>query len=378
MRREGAVSRLVRATREGRLLQVIGNRIKRRPVANHVRWHGAADQGDAVQALTTWGREMVRDKPGTILLVGSDDGVRRLVMRELSKSGVALAVLSEDELAHYDADTPVAGVLCTAVDVLGQARIARLINAHPQLAFLRFEYVYGLDPAQRRFAQWDEYAETFFVSPVLLQDPNPYSIYAESLHHFEQKCGLRDFLDLFQMLTELIRREVPGDIAEFGSYKGHSGWLIARSLQALGSDKQLWMFDMFEAFPDEQWGVDQFWSSTHAVDFGDVRDKLAAFPNVRLVKGDFTQTLRDSAVQSLALAYIDCDSYRATRYLLDTLPDDYIEPGGLMICEDYGHPALLGNRVAVHEVMDGRKDFARQFSQFSGLYMFTKLTKGTA
>ena len=378
MTRMDAVSRLLRATREGRLLQVIGNRIKRRPVANHVRWHGAEDQGDAVQALTTWGREMVRDNPGTILLVGSDDGVRRLVMRELSKSDVALAVLSEDELPHYEVDRPVAGVLCTAVDVLGQARIARLINAHPQLAFLRFEYVYGLDPAQRRFAQWDEYADTFFVSPVLLQDPSPYSIYAESLRHFEQKCGLRDFLDLFQMLTELVRREVPGDIAEFGSYKGHSGWLIARSLQALGSDKQLWMFDMFEAFPDEQWGVDQFWSSTHTVDFEDVRGKLAAFPNVALVKGDFTQTLCDSAVQSLALAYIDCDSYRATRYLLDTLPEDYIEPGGLMICEDYGHPALLGNRVAVHEVMDERKNFARQFSQFSGLYMFTKLTKGTA
>lgn len=365
--------RLVSAWREGRLGAALARRLGLSSNSSRVRWHGAENQAQAVATLLEWGRGMAASDQERVLVIGPDDPLRRRLEAQLRRHRVASEIRAIDELEGFKPADNLAGVLCTATSVREQTTIARVISAHPYLSRLRFEYVGGLDPAQQQFVELDEYRDTFFISPVLRDKPDPYSIYTESLQYFEQKCGLRDYLDLYQVLAEIVRRKVPGDIAEFGSYKGHSGWLIARSLQALGSDKHLWMFDMFEAFPEEPLGVDQFWSATHEVDFSQVRDKLAHFERVKLVKGDFTQTLGESSLERLALAYIDCDSFRATRFLLERLPDNYLATGGTMICEDYGHPALLGNRVAVHEVMDGRVDFVRQFSQFSGLYMFTKM-----
>lgn len=354
-------------------------RLGRMSVAQRVHWLGARNVDEGLYSLAARARAVQRQLPpaeqaNPFLVVGPDDDFRHRLVADVEAMGMRTVVATAQTLAAT-ANRPYVAVLCTALTAAEQTRIAAIANAHPQLAHCRFEYLSGLEPAQQQFQQWDEYADTFFVSPVLRDEPGPYAIYAESLRLFKQKCGLRDFLDLYQALADVVRRQVPGDIAEFGSYHGHSGWLIARSLQALGSDKTLWMFDMFESFPSEQLGIDQFWSQTHHVDFEEVRRKLGTFPNVRLVKGDFTVTLPGSGLPRLALAYLDADSYRGTRYLLEQLGDARLAVGGLMICEDYGHPALLGNRLAVHEMMDGQRHFARYYSQFSGLYHFIKLAE---
>ena len=350
-------------------------RLRRMSVAQRVHWLGARNLDEGLYSLVARARAVHRSRPELpVLVVGSDDAVRARLLGALQAHGLE-AVAADAQSLPAVADRDYAALLCCALDYAEQQRIAALANAQPRLAQTRFEYLAGLDPAQRQFAEQDEYADTFFVSPVLRDEPGPYAIYAESLRLFEQKCGLRDYLDLYQALRELTRREVPGDIAEFGSYRGHSGWLIARTLQAFGSQRTLWMFDMFESFPSEQLGIDQFWSKTHHVDFDEVQRKLAGFTNVRLVKGDFTRTLPASGLPQLALGYIDCDSYRGTRYLLEALSGERLAVGGMLICEDYGHPALLGNRLAVHETMDGRRDYAHHYSQFSGLYHLTKLAE---
>ena len=371
------------ALKQGRLLELVQARTLalagRMPMPQRVRWLGANSKAEAATSLVVWGRALAKvavpPEPTSLILVGPSDTLQKQVAAGLADAKSRIHCVPVEFIEQFSVSDAAhcVGILCTSLDTHTQTLIARKLSAHAQLSTVRFEYVSGLDPAQKQFAELDEYADTWFVSPVLQDQPNPYEIYTESLQHFEQKCGLRDYLDLYQALADLVRRQVPGDIAEFGSYKGHSGWLIARSLQALGSDKRVWMFDMFESFPEEHLGVDQFWSSTHHVDFNQVQAKLSGFDNVVLVQGDFTQTLVESEVQQLALGYVDCDSYRATRYLLETLPDRYLSVGGLLICEDYGHPALLGNRVAVHEVMDKHKNFARYYSQFSGLCSFIKL-----
>lgn len=253
-------------------------------------------------------------------------------------------------------------------------RLARRALGDAQLRSVPLEYVSGLEPEQRQFRRQDEYADHGFVSPVLLAEPSPYALYAESLERFEQKCGLRDFLDLYQMLVSVHEREVPGAVAEFGSYRGHSGWLIARSIQALGSNRAVHLFDTFERFPPETEGIDYFWSQTHQVDFDEVRAKLGELPAVRLVRGEFEDTLPRSGLGEIALAYVDCDSHRAVSYLAEALFEHHLGPGGVIVFEDYGHPALLGCRVAVHEYFDGRRDCIRFFSQFSGLYIVVKVS----
>lgn len=359
--------------RNSRVAALLRRRLGRAPVGDLARWHGVADPVKAARALAQWA-EQECNGGGWALVVGGNDVADVPVKEQLYRAGVGFQTTDLESLPAWTISSGglPSIVLCAYPDAQRTMATASIMADHPQLQTVRYEYVSGLEPERSVFAERDEYRDTWFVSPLLLDSPSPYEIYAASLRHFEQKCGLRDYLDLYQALSHVVRAGIDGDIAEFGSYRGHSGYLIARTLDAFGSDKRLFMFDTFESFPEERYGVDRFWSRTHDVDFESVRKKFQGIDRVTMVKGDFTDTLETSGVNRVALAYIDCDSYRATKFLIDALMPTKITPGGLLVCEDYGHPALLGNRVAVHEALSRHPVAFRWFSQFSGLFVLSK------
>lgn len=340
-----------------------------------MRWFGAQSVRDASRALAIRAASIVSLSGGWILLVGEDGPLRRGVAGEFERRGLChrwVRTVGESVPSPSQEGTPA----CIVVADVKAARIteaARAALLNPGLAEVPVEYATGLESERLQLREQDEYADAVFVSPVLLSDPSPYALYAASLERFEQKCGLRDYLDLYQLLRSVIERKIPGDVAEFGSYKGHSGWLIGKTLEALDSDKAVYMFDTFDVFPAESAGVDYFWSNTHRVNLHEVREKLADLPKVHLVPGEFEHTVPGTTVDRLALAYVDCDSHRAVSYIARALFNDHLSPGGVMVFEDYGHPALLGCRIAVHEYFDHRTDCVRFFSQFSGLYVVVKL-----
>jgi hypothetical protein len=57
---------------------------------------------------------------------------------------------------------------------------------------------------------------------------------------------------------------------------------------------------------------------------------------------------------------------------MEYLYDNTLSKGGCMVFEDYGHPALLGNRLAIHQFFNERKNCLKFFSQFSGFYIVVK------
>ncbi|MFP6887012.1 MAG: TylF/MycF/NovP-related O-methyltransferase, partial [Opitutales bacterium] len=217
---------------------------------------------------------------------------------------------------------------------------------------------------------WENSAD--FVSPLHVQSIDCFALFRESLEKFDPKTGIRDFLDLVQCVNHVVANEVTGDFAEFGSFKGQSGYLLGRYLEEIECDKRLFLFDAFESFPRESIGIDHFWSETHKVDYNEVQSKFTDLPHVSLVRGDFTQTLPQSECGKLALAFVDCDSFRGTKYLIEDIFDKRLSHGGLMIFEDYGHAGLLGNRLAVHEAFEGKPGTFRFFSQFSGSFVVCK------
>ncbi len=370
------LARLRKHWRQGTLGEVLAVRLGRLPERVRVHWEGAKSPAEGVRALSQWARIMLARAPADswVLTLGDHGSFHQQLDAALKRRGLAFR---SHTLAETDSFGPgqargLMSVVCGYPDSRSMTLAARKLAEHPVFSGVPFEYAAGLDPAQTVFRARDEYSDTFFVSPVLLDDPSPYAIYEESLQRFEQKCGLRDYLDLYQLLRTVVENQVPGDIAEFGSFRGHSGYLIARTLQALGSDKRLYMFDTFAEFPSEPIGVDYFWSKTHSVDYAEVRNKFKDLDQVTLIQGDFTRTLGESGLQRVALAYIDCDSYRATRYLFGALLPEKLSPRGVLVCEDYGHPALLGNRAAVHESLLRNHDLFCFFSQFSGLYIVVK------
>lgn len=373
------ISSLVSHLREGTFVERLRCAYDGRqwlPSHVRVRWNGAEHPDDAARALARWAKIFIAaDAAGWVLCLGERQDFHQLLERRLRERGVRFRSHSLQEVAGWGPAQAagIKGIVCGYADARDMTHAARALALHPTLGAVPFEYAAGINPEKGIFSKRDEYAETHFVAPGLLDEPTPYQLYEESLSYFEQKCGLRDFLDLYQILRYVVRSGVPGDIAEFGSYKGHSGYLIARTLQALASDKTLYMFDTFEEFPREAAGMDHFWNRSHYVNFDEVRAKFSALANVRLVRGDFTQTMAGSGLDKVALAYVDCDSYRATRYLIEAIWDKKLSPRGALVCEDYGHPALLGSRAAVHEEFERRPDSFQYFSQFSGLYITLKI-----
>lgn len=320
----------------------------------------------------------------TCILITGDDRYSNMLINSLREKLVNFKRASLEDLAALDGELqPKTGCIATSfMDARTINRIGAALLRNASLSSIPFEYVCIPREEYSALEKYDDYNRFSFVSPLLISDFRFNELYERSLDKFElrtpyfrytAKCDIRDFMDLTQIVKNVVDNRVEGDIAEFGSYKGHSGYLMSELLKSFNSDKLLYMFDTFVSFPGENFGIDSFWSNTHKVDFDEVKNRLSSQSNIRLVKGDFTETLPLQGIEKLGFIYVDCDSYRATKFLIEYLYDKILSTGGFLVFEDYGHPALLGNRLAIHSFFDEKQNCIKFFSQFSGYYIVIKL-----
>ncbi len=339
------------------------------------RWH-IQSKADAIQFLTKKARNAFK-KEGRrpILIIGDDDAFTQAVRSDLAARGMQPHVMGHEKLAREGVpdSASLACIVCTYTDIRRTGAAARHVLQDPVLGQLPFEYVTFPRDSYATLEQHTVTTALDLVSPLPGYPVDVLALYEESLARFEKKCDVRDFMDMCQLLKNTVDNGTGGDIAEFGSFRGHSGYLMASLLAELGSDKKLYLFDTFSAFPEEAFGIDQFWSRSHSVDFDDVRSKFNGFPLVRFIQGDFTRTFDPAGIRQLALVHVDCDAYRSTDYLIRRIYPDVLAPGGIMVFEDYGHAQLLGSRVAVDKYFSDRAGCVSFFSQFSGSYVVIKL-----
>ena len=108
---------------------------------------------------------------------------------------------------------------------------------------------------------------------------------------------------------QLMKEGVTGDIAELGTYKGHTATLLAKMARRMGSTA--WLLDTFEGFNEaDLTGPDAGQKAQFADTSIEAVRTLVGIENVRYVKGYFP----DSAAQMpddlrFALVHIDCDLY---------------------------------------------------------------------
>jgi Macrocin-O-methyltransferase (TylF) len=340
------------------------------------RWQ-IQNTADAVQFLSKKARNAFKAcQFPHILIIGAPGTMTDTVREDLVLRGMVPVVLNlEDFLTNgVSGSEQYACVICTYTDICRTTAAARAVLADDRLSHLTFEYVTFPATSYAALEQHQTEGALAKVSPLPTYPIDVFDIYEASLEHFEKKCDIRDYMDVCQLLKTVKDNHIEGDVAEFGSYRGHSGYLMASVMTGLGLDKRLFLFDTFDSFPEEPLGIDRFWSGSHPVDFDTVRAKFDIFPFVTFVKGDFTRTLETPAVKKLALAYVDCDAYRSTDYLIRRIFPDILAPGGIIVFEDYGHAQLLGNRAAVHNYFDNRPGCVQFFSQFSGCYIVIKLS----
>ena len=171
--------------------------------------------------------------------------------------------------------------------------------------------------------------------------------YGSDAMAFMPKIGLQQLLFYYQEMKDL--EDVPGDIVEFGVYRGDT---LVRLLQLSElfdvhrSSRQIVGFDTFGGFPEsaqmsgsssreERRLADKLRDTS--IDL--VRRKISgkATERVTLVQGDILETLPRHLAEwrnRIAMALIDVDIQNATTVILEQIWDR-MSPGGRIYLDDY-------------------------------------------
>jgi hypothetical protein len=168
--------------------------------------------------------------------------------------------------------------------------------------------------------------------------------------------------NLLRHAHDVIRRGVPGDYAEFGTWKCGSLYAVARTWERLGAtDRRLLGFDSFEGLPAPIERVDGPWLAKGVfadADFDECReffDRERLSDRVTLVRGWFDRTASRIGEHTLALLHIDADLYESVKTALEA-SWDRLSPGGVAVFDDYRHPDCAGCTIAVEEFFASRDE----------------------
>jgi O-methyltransferase len=154
--------------------------------------------------------------------------------------------------------------------------------------------------------------------------------------------------------------QVPGSVAEIGTYRGGSAYFIASALRTVtGQDVPFLVFDTFEGHPaaaiSEQ---DPFHTAGQfsGTSYDDVRAYLAPFPRIQMHQGDVSTVLPRLESSAYRLVHIDTDLFQPTLACLQYF-GTRLSPGGVCVLDDYASAKCPGVRAAVGQYLDDTDAF---------------------
>lgn len=160
------------------------------------------------------------------------------------------------------------------------------------------------------------------------------------------------FATLELICQEIIKRSIPGNIAELGVYRGD----FSRVMNYYFPDRKLYLFDTFEGFDGRDTIVDKEKKlSTANQDFSETSvDYVLSrmeFPECCIVKKGYFPATGADVNDIFALVSLDVDLYAP---ILSGLEFFYpkLASGGMMIIHDFGNANYLGVSRAVREYAD--------------------------
>jgi hypothetical protein len=173
----------------------------------------------------------------------------------------------------------------------------------------------------------------------------------ESENSFYLTCDtgrIGKFMSHLEIYKKII--SLPGDVLEFGVYKGSSliRLLSFREILENTNSRRIYGFDAFGKFPENvSLKSDKSFITKFETEGGlgiseeDLHEVCAAkkLTNYELIKGDITLTLPDFISQNpalkLSLVHIDVDVYEPTLVILECIWERLVK-GGIVMLDDYG------------------------------------------
>lgn len=169
------------------------------------------------------------------------------------------------------------------------------------------------------------------------------------------------FNSLLQLVEHVVKKGLDGEYAECGCWKGHSAYLICKTLARDGYSKIFHIFDSFEGLseklpvdknilveqtPDEIKAERLRYAATEER----VRKTLSDFNFVKLYKGWIPERFDEVKDLSFAFVHLDVDLYQP---VLDSLKFFFprLLKGGVIVFDDYGYSDFPGFKKAIDEFL---------------------------
>jgi hypothetical protein len=177
--------------------------------------------------------------------------------------------------------------------------------------------------------------------------------------------NLQRVLAIYDLLKTTI--DVPGHIAEFGSWKGANVMFMAKVLNMIdpNSNKLVYSFDSFEGLTefDKKDNDAISLQGSYRGNLDELTDliKLSNLEdNINIQKGYIENTLpalltADPAL-SFSLVYCDTDLYASTKVILDGMHPRLMK-NGIFIFDEWNHPTWPGETAAVKEFLDDKGSY---------------------
>jgi len=142
----------------------------------------------------------------------------------------------------------------------------------------------------------------------------------------------------------------PGEVAEFGVWRGGTALLLRDHLLSQGPDRTLHLFDSFAGLPEANPAKDNHHRKGDLADTSEVavRHLFKGSAGVVIHPGRFEETIAAVQEERFCFAHIDADLYSSVLLATDfTFPR--LNPGGVIVYDDYGFRTCAGARAAVDE-----------------------------
>ncbi|SFU49540.1 Macrocin-O-methyltransferase (TylF) [Methylobacterium sp. 174MFSha1.1] len=176
---------------------------------------------------------------------------------------------------------------------------------------------------------------------------------------------------IFRLNTLLWAMEnalkIEGDIVECGVWKGFLFRVLADYFDFAKIDKTMWLYDTFAGIPAKYDTEKHDNPVLHEENlFEKVVLKFRAYDNIRVIKGQLPDVLKQRAPQSISLLHLDLNSSRAEIETLDVL-FDRVSLGGMIVFDDYGWSAYKPQHDAEKDWADKRGYRILEMSTGQGL-----------
>lgn len=178
-------------------------------------------------------------------------------------------------------------------------------------------------------------------------------------HPTPQPTGAANINNLIFLIEKT--RDVSGDIAECGVFRGHSLVPMAIYVKQQRLGKMLYGFDSFEGFAPsvvedlELGGTNDEYKQPGVMNdtsYDLVAGKIRTFrlDHVTLVKGFFDATFPAFSSHAFSFVHLDCDAYAAYRECLEFFYPR-LASGGIISFDEYNDPPWPGCNKAVDEFL---------------------------